>query len=67
MIASTSVYSAERRDHIPNRIDSREPEELSWLVALRAGFKPYAYVTEDNDARFVCVKLYPGLATELLP
>ncbi len=54
------------RDHLEFLLDSDDPETVEQIHMLRACFQQYSDI-EGVDGRMFRLKLYPGLATELLP
>lgn len=66
MIAPTTpFYQPNPQDHIPVLLDTEDPEQLWLMHVLRAYFKQFSDI-EGVDGRFFLVRLYPGLAMELL-
>ena len=65
MIASSQVYKVEGPKHISVPIDTNDADDLLRLDSLRAGFPGYSDIEQVSD-RLLILKLYSGLATELL-
>ena len=65
MIASKKVYQTKQQGYISVPIDPSDPEDLRRLHLLRGGHQR-CEITEDAEGGCLQLRLYPGLATELL-